>query len=259
MGVASGIAAALFPPVAPLVYGVEKSTEAAEKAAEAQAGAAQRAGDIQMQMFQQARADIRPWREAGARALGRLEELIARERPGIPTLPEAPTAPTPQEIAERMALDPGYRFRLQEGMDAVKSAMARSGLLGSGATLKGLTRYAQDYASGEFGQAYGREQEAYRNALAKYASDYGRAMDIYNLQAADYYNALAPYQSLAGIGQTTAAQMGRLGQTASQGIANALMAAGAARAEGIAGRARAITEPISDIYRNIFSLAGAVL
>lgn len=45
----------------------------------------------------------------------------------------------------------GYQFRLGEGLGAITGSAAARGLLNSGGTLKGLTRYGQDFASNEFG------------------------------------------------------------------------------------------------------------
>jgi hypothetical protein len=53
-------------------------------------------------------------------------------------------------------MDPGYNFRLGEGMKSLeRNAAARGGLI-SGGALKAAQRYGQDYASNEFGNAYGR-------------------------------------------------------------------------------------------------------
>ena len=45
----------------------------------------------------------------------------------------------------------GYKFRLGEGLDAVNSGYAGSGLLQSGAALRGINEYGQNFASNEFG------------------------------------------------------------------------------------------------------------
>lgn len=49
----------------------------------------------------------------------------------------------------------GYQFRVNEGMDALNSGYAGSGLLQSGAALKGLDDYRQNMASSEFGNYMG--------------------------------------------------------------------------------------------------------
>jgi hypothetical protein len=52
--------------------------------------------------------------------------------------------------------DPGYEFRLAEGEKGINRAAAARGGFVSGAALKDLDRYDQDYASGEFSNAYNR-------------------------------------------------------------------------------------------------------
>jgi hypothetical protein len=58
--------------------------------------------------------------------------------------------------AEQFEKEPGYQFRMDEGAKQVEgSAAARGGLL-SGAALKAMQRYGQDFASNEYGNAYNR-------------------------------------------------------------------------------------------------------
>lgn len=66
---------------------------------------------------------------------------------------------TPQEAAND-AFDifrgsTGYQFRVNEGMDALNSGYAGSGMLQSGAALKALDDYRQNMASAEFGNYMG--------------------------------------------------------------------------------------------------------
>jgi hypothetical protein len=112
--------------------------------------------------------------------------------------------------------DPGYAFRLSEGQKALdRSAAARGGLI-SGAALKAAGRYGQDMASQEYQNAFNRYQIE-RNAQ------------------------LAPLQSLAGVGQTTAAQLGQTGAANAANVGNLITGAGAAQAAGQIGQANAIT------------------
>jgi hypothetical protein len=57
---------------------------------------------------------------------------------------------------EIMAMDPGYQFRLGEGMKGIDRQVGAMGLRNSGAALKALQRYGQDYASNEFGNVFNR-------------------------------------------------------------------------------------------------------
>ena len=112
--------------------------------------------------------------------------------------------------------DPGYAFRLSEGQKALeRSAAARGGLL-SGGTGKALQRYGQEMGSQEYTNAFNRYQ-AERQAR------------------------LAPLQSLAGVGQTTAQQIGAAGQQFASNVGEAGQAAAAARASGYTGPVNALT------------------
>lgn len=53
--------------------------------------------------------------------------------------------------------EPGYQFRLDEGLKGIDRAASARGGYDSGATLKALNRYNQDYASNEFMNAYNRD------------------------------------------------------------------------------------------------------
>lgn len=53
--------------------------------------------------------------------------------------------------------DPGYDFRMSEGNKGIDRAFASRGGTNSGAALKAIARFNQDYASNEFGAAYDRD------------------------------------------------------------------------------------------------------
>lgn len=173
---------------------------ASKSAASAQSDAANNAASLQQQQFQQQLQLSEPWRKAGETALNKLIPL---------------TDYTPFGMAQFQA-DPGYGFRMAEGMKALeRSAAARGGLL-SGATLKGIQRFGQDLGSQE-----------YQNAFNRYQSE---------RQAR-----LAPLQSLAGVGQTTAQQLGQAGQQMASNVGETLTSGAAARASGYVGSANALT------------------
>jgi hypothetical protein len=115
--------------------------------------------------------------------------------------------------------DPGYDFRMAEGMKGItNSAAARGGLL-SGAALKAAGRYNQDFASNEFGNAYNR----------------------FNNNKTNQFNRLA---SLAGVGQQAATQIGNQGIATGQSMAQNQIGAGNARASGYIGQSNALTGAI---------------
>lgn len=175
---------------------------AAGKAAKTQAGAARDAAELQQQQFERQVELQEPWRQAGMTALNKLTPLA--------------TEYTPFGMQQFQA-DPGYGFRMSEGMKALeRSAAARGGLL-SGATLKGVQRFGQDLASQEYQNAFNRYQ-AERQAR------------------------LGPLQSLAGVGQTSATQLGQAGQTMASNVGEALTSGAAARASGYVGGANALNQ-----------------
>lgn len=149
-----------------------KQLKAADRAAEISAAASREAIDLQRKMYYEGVARQQPWLEAGQIALNKL-------------IPEATNY---QNFGmEQFKQDPGYAFRMSEGMKALEnSAAARGGLL-SGATMKGIQRYGQDMASQEYMNAFNRYQVE-RQAR------------------------LNPLQSLAGVGQTTANALAAGGQ-----------------------------------------------
>lgn len=175
---------------------------ASRSAAGAQAAAADRAAEGQERMFERQVELSEPWRKAGETALNKLVPLA--------------TEYTPFGMTQFQA-DPGYGFRMSEGMKALeRSAAARGGLL-SGATLKGIQRFGQDLGSQEYQNAFNRYQ-AERQAR------------------------LAPLQSLAGVGQTTAQQIGEAGMRTAQNVGETLTSGAAARASGYVGGANALTQ-----------------
>ena len=69
--------------------------------------------------------------------------------------------------------DPGYQFRLQEGLKQLgRQSAARGGAL-SGATLRGVQGYSQGLASQEYGNAYQRFMEQQQNRYNMLAGQQG--------------------------------------------------------------------------------------
>ena len=132
---------------------------------------------------------------------------------------------TPEMFAK--GKDPGYQFRLDEGMKGLeRSAAARGGLL-SGGTLRGIQRYGQDMASQEYTNAFNRYQ-------------------------AERTGTLNPFQSMAGQGQSSANTLTNLGSNYSNQAGEAYMGAGNARASGYVGQANAIGGGIGNISNQYY-------
>ncbi len=187
------------------------SSRAAGKAAKAQTQAADQAAQLQREQFDRQVELQEPFRQAGMTGQNELMRLLGLQGDAGSAGYGSATKPFGME---QFQADPGYGFRMSEGLKALdRSAAARGGLL-SGATLKGAQRYGQDVASQE-----------YQNAFNRYQTE----------RAAR----LGPLQSLAGLAQTSAQQVGDAGQQYANNAGNAFMQAGQARASGYLGSANA--------------------
>jgi len=185
---------------------------ASGKAASAQERAAAEGTAAQERMFNRQVQLQEPFRQAGVNAL---PELVAASRY------------EPFTMAKFQA-DPGYAFRLKEGLRAIENSALASGMGQSGATLRGLTRYGQQLGSEEFTNAFNRYQ-------------------------AERAARLNPLQSLAGMGQTTATTLaGQAGQYG-QSLASNAATMGNIRASGYMGTANALTNALGqglNYYQN---------
>jgi len=224
----------------------EAATAGAEKGAEALTESTQanidfqkwlwgQQKDLQESIYAQQTEGFQPYTDAGGRALGAYEEQI-----GQPF------------TAESMQLDPGYQFRLAEGQKAIERSAAARGMQLSGATLKGLGRYAQDYASGEFQNAYARRQQGLANlynlasmgqASAAGQAQAGGIMGSNILQAGSQMGGAVGQSILAG-GQAQANLQNSLGQIgAAQAMApwNTLMQVGSLAAQFTGGQGSTVS------------------
>lgn len=202
-----------------ILGGAYLSSSAAKSAARTQAGAAAQATDAQRDMFERQVELQEPFREGGLAGQNRLLELlgIGGEK-GAEGYGRYATADfTPEQF--KNYLDPGYAFRMSEGIKALdRSAAARGGLF-SGAQLKGINQYGQDLASQEYQNAYNRFQTTRANTLN-------------------------PFASLAGVGQTSSNAIGTAAGQFGQQIGNNLIGVGNAAAAGQIGTANAINQGI---------------
>lgn len=90
-----------------------------------------------------------------------------------------------------LTADPGYQFRLQQGLDAQQKALAAQGLGGSGQAIKAATEYGQGMAATEYGNAYDRwlQQNSQLGSLGSQGMGAAQALggiygDTGNVQAA---------------------------------------------------------------------------
>ena len=192
-------------------------SQASKSAAKTQAGAAAEATAAQERMFERQVELQEPFRKAGMAGQNRLMQLLG--------LGEDKTAADYGKYAsaefgmDKFTADPGYAFRVSEGMKALdRTAAARGGLI-SGAALRGATRYGQEMGSQEYQNAFNRYQTSRANTLN-------------------------PFQSLAGVAQSSANTLtGAAGQLGQQMGSN-IIGAGNAAAAGQVGAANAISQGV---------------
>lgn len=246
------------------IYAANKGSQAASKASKASAEGADASAQVQQNMYDQSRSDQMPWLGTGNNALKKLAALngvqyAASNTPGgamtrdnfdsgayIAAHPEVgdpaqwnPDAHDaydhymqygrsngfefPYLNAPGSATDgggtvspdysafydsPDYKFTFDQGQKAVNAGLAARGLSGSGRAMKELTKFGQGAASTQLNQ--------YRNALA----------------------------AMAGVGQTTAANIGSQGMQAATNIGNSYQSSADARASGYLGSANATNSAI---------------
>lgn len=176
--------------------GANKQAKAATQAANTQLEASREATKVQKDMYDQTRKDLMPYADAGR---GSLSQLMGQMGPNGYF--------NQTYTGQNIYRDPSYRFRLNEGLDAVQSGAAAEGGLLSGATLKALQGYGQDMASQEYQNAYNR----------------------FNADQTNRYNRLS---NIVGLGQNAAAQQGNAGMQTAQAVANNTMSGANAQAAG---------------------------
>jgi hypothetical protein len=179
------------------IIGAGASIFGGNKAADEQKKASKKAAKLQKQALAQQLALTKPYVEAGTNALAEYQKMAPYEDFGM----------------KQFEADPGYNFRMAEGMKGLERSAAARGLLQSGSTLKGIQQYGQNLASSE-----------YENAFSRYLTQREARMD--------------PYRYLTGIGQAAAA--GQAANVGSSGAALAEIAAqrgnvNAAQAAGMGG------------------------
>lgn len=123
---------------------------------------------------------------------------------------------------EQFQADPGYSFRMSEGLKALERSAASRGILSSGQTLKDITRFGQDAASQE-----------YQNAFQRYLTE---------RQAR-----LQPLEYRIGLGQAAASgQAANVGSSATN-VGNLTTSLGNINSAGTMGQANAYNNMLSNI------------
>lgn len=149
--------------------------------------------------------------------------LASAGGPGLAT-PWTTPFNAPTDITEQN--DPGFQARMKMGTDAIQRSAAAKGTLLTGGLMKGLDRYAQDYASNEYSNVYNR-------ALGQYQMAY----DIFNNNGNTLFNRLS--------------SLGSVGENAAAGVGNSQIGVGNAQAAGSINQ--------GNIWGNVANQAGTTV
>jgi hypothetical protein len=197
------------------IYGSTEQAGAAESAQQLQAQEAQNALNFQQQEWNTQQANQAPFLKAGQTAIGDLSGLLA---PGG-ALSQQWTGQFAAPTAAQAQATPGYQFTLQQGQNAIQNSAAAQGNLLSGGTEAALDQYGQGLASNTY-------QQSFNNALTQYQQSYNQ----FQQGQANQFNRLA---SVAGLGQTSAGQLGQEGQAAASNSGNIDLTTGAQQGQDI--------------------------
>jgi len=188
----------------------------ARKGAKAVEQSADKSAEVQREIFQKQTELAEPFRLAGIASQNELMRLLGIG--GDATAADYGML-TRGYRPEDLQMDPGYQFRLGEGMKALDRRLSAGGRMFSGGALKAGQQYSQDLASQEYMNAFNRYQAGLGTRLGTLGSLYGAGQ--------------AAAQQVAG-------QAGQYGEN----VGNLLMAGGAARASGYAGVGNALNQAL---------------
>lgn len=113
---------------------------------------------------------------------------------------------------------PYSQFLQKQGLESIEAKSRAGGYYNTGATSKEMMQYAQDIAGQDYQQ---------------YLSN--------------YYQSLNPYMSMAGLGQSSTAQLGSMGAQTAGAIGNYASQAASATAAGITGAANAQAQGLQNL------------
>lgn len=207
------------------VVGAASTAYAANKAADAQTQAADKATQTQLGMYNQTRSDLAPYRQMGQDAYGILQPKL-------------------KELTDGVSINPNdlensdyYRFTSTQGQKAVTNAAAARGLASSGAALKGAASFAEGLATNTY-------KDAFNMAVTNQTNTYNRL------------------KGLIDTGQNASAQTGSAGVSAANGAANAQIGAGNAQAAAANATGGAVSGLANNIggyaaYKGLYGGSGS--
>lgn len=192
------------------IFGSNKASDSAKKAAKKQSKAVKAAAAQQRAALERQIGLQEPFRQVGVNALAQYPKESQYTPFGM----------------EQFQADPGYQFRMSEGIKALERSAAARGLLQSGTTLKGITQYGQNVASDEYQNAFSRYLTERQAKLSPLEYQIGLGQAAASGQAANVgttANSLSELtQALGNIGAQRAVTQGSIASNLAGNIGNAI-------------------------------------
>lgn len=203
----------------------KEQSKAAQQGMDAEERIAYENRELQRELADQQREDFAPWRDVGEQALNQLWSGIQSGAFDVGDID--------------VTKDPGYQFRMDQGIEALDKSAAARGRLQSGAQAKGISNYAQGLASQEYANAYAREA----NEKAK---QYNM---LSGLSSGGQASAAGQAQATSNLAQTEGNILSNLGQSQAYGYQQQ----GQARAGAYQGMAQAGNQAAQNwlMYKNL--------
>jgi hypothetical protein len=214
---------------------------AGDRAYAAQAEATREANETLKQNYGEAKDRYGAYSDQGAQSFGQLANLTNQDE-------RFSTADNPMRNhsgvfgAQDFEQDPGYQFRMEEGLKAVNRGAAAGGGRGGGATMKALARFGQGLASEEYGNAYNRFNQDYQNSYNRFNQD-----------QANQFNRLG---NLVNYGQNANNMITNAGMQTAQGISGNQMGLGNAQASMELNRGNDLKQLWQQGFKGVGALAG---
>lgn len=222
MCVAAAIAGAAGAGLVGTVGSAVIGSNAAQSAANTQAGAANNATQAELGMFDTTQQNLQPYNTAGQNALSSLTSFLNSGQNNT----------APFSFSYNPANDPEYNFLLNQGSQAITSQASALGGVNSGATLQALSNYGQ------------------QTALQSYQNEYTNALNAYGANQTNTTNIFSRLLGAAGLGENAAAGVGNAATSTGQSIGSNLIGAGNAQAAGTVGSANALSGGLTSLLNN---------
>ncbi len=190
------------------LFGSSQASKSADKAAKQQKKAAKIAAAQQKEALERQIGLQEPFRQVGVNALAQYPKAAEYTPFGMP----------------QFQADPGYNFRMAEGMKALERSAAARGLLQSGGTLKGIQQYGQNLASDEYQNAFQRYLTERQAKLSPLEYQIGLGQAAASGQAANVGTTAGSIseltQALGNIGAQRAVAQGNIASSTAGNIGN---------------------------------------